>query len=100
MLSYDKSGSLDEDSDNDGYDSRSAGTCAFPFCFAESVVCVGDYVGRVDDSFGRVCGMGSGIFILTVIESIGEVVPLAVFVPKGVESKGSRLIEIFWRLKS
>ena len=36
-------------------------------------------------------------FFLTGIESIGDIVLLVVFVPKGVESKGSQLIEIFWR---
>ena len=50
------------------------------------------------------------IFVLTGIDSIGDVVPLFVFVPIGVESKGGRLIgveskcgqliESFWRPKS
>ena len=44
--------------------------------------------------------MRSEVFVPEVIESIGDVVPLVVFVPKGVESKGSQLIEIFWRPKS
>ena len=35
-----------------------------------------------------------------VIESIGDVFLLVVFLLIGVESKGSRLIEIFWRPRS
>ena len=73
---------LDDESDADGSDSGSAGTCAFPFRFEESIGCV-------YNSIGRVCGVGSGIFVLTGIKSIGGVIPLVVFVPKGVESKGS-----------
>ena len=91
---------LDGESDNDGYYSGSAGTRAFPFRFYESVGCVGDSVGRVEYSVGCVRGAGFGVFILTGIESVGDVVPLVMFVPKGVESKGSQLIEKFWRQKS
>ena len=64
---------LDDESDDDGSTSRSAGTCTFPFCFEESV-------DHVDDSVGCVRGVGSGIFSLTGIESIGEVFSLVVFV--------------------
>ena len=70
-----------------GSDSGFAGTCAFTFFFDE-------YVGRVDKFLGRVCGMGSGVFLMIGIESIGDVVPLLVFVPIGVESKWGRLIEL------
>ena len=80
MLSSEKSDSLDDEPENDGYDSGSAGTCAFTFRFDE-------YVGRVDNFVGRVRGVGSGVFLMTGIDSIGEVVPLVVFVPIGVESK-------------
>ena len=38
-------------------------------------------------------------FLLTGIESIGDVVLLFMFVPTGVESKGARLIELFWAPK-
>ena len=59
-------------------------------------------------SAGSVSGIGSGNFVPTGIESIGDVVllfvprlvPLFVFVPRGVESKAGQLIEIFWRPKS
>ena len=44
---------------------------------------------------GSVSGIGSGVFVPTVIESIGDVVPLVVFVPRGVVSKVGQLIEIF-----
>ena len=74
MLSSDKSDSLDGESDDDGYYSRSAGTRAFPFCFEESVC-------RDDNSVGRVYCVGSGFFVPTGIRSIGDVVPLVVFVP-------------------
>ena len=43
----------------------------------------------------RVCGMRYDIFVPTIIKSIGDVVPLVVFVSKGVKSKDGRLIEIF-----
>ena len=99
MSSY-KSYSLNDESDDDGSDSRSAGTCALPFCFDESVGCVGVYIGFVGNSIGCVCGVGSGVIVPTGIESIADVVLLVMFVPKGVESKGSQLIEIFWRPKS
>ena len=87
MLS-DESDSLDDESDNNGSDSGFAGMCYFPFCFE-------DYVGSVGDSIGRVCGVGSGIFVPIVIESNCDVVPFVVFVPIVVESKIVRLIEIY-----
>ena len=62
--------------------------CAFPFHFDESIGCVGDSVGRVDKSVCCVHGMGSEVFVPTGIESIGDVFPLGIFVPKGVDSKG------------
>ena len=89
---------LDYYSENDGSDSGSAGTCEFPFRFDESVNYVGDSVGCVEKSFGCVSDVGCVIF-LTGIESIGDVVPLVVFLPKGADSKGGRLIEIFWHPK-
>ena len=46
-------------------------------------------VGRVDNFFGRVRGVGSGYFVPIAIESLGDVVLLVVFVPIGVNSKGS-----------
>ena len=39
------------------------------------------------NSFGRVSGVGSGVFVPTGINSVGDVVPLVVFVPIGVKSK-------------
>ena len=50
-------------------------------------------------SVGGVSGVGSGVCVPTGIESIGDVVPLFVFVPKVFESKSGRLIEIFCRQK-
>ena len=47
------------------------------------------------NSVGSVSGVGSGVFGPTGIESIGDVVPLVVFTPIGVNSKVGRLIEIF-----
>ena len=85
MLSSYKSDLLNDDSDDDGSDSRYARTCAFPFRFKESTGRVYDSVGRadasvgcVDDYVGCVCGMGSVVFILEGIKSIGDVVPLFV----------------------
>ena len=91
---------LDDESDNDGSDSRSSGTCTLIFQFDESVGCVRDSVGPVEDSVGRVSDVGYEFFVPAGIESIDDIVPLVVFVPKGVKYKGSRLIEIFWRPKS
>ena len=68
MLSFDESYSPNDESDDDGSDSRSAGTCDFPFCFEKSVGRVGDFVGSADVSVGSVCGAGSGVFIPTGIE--------------------------------
>ena len=84
---------LDDESDDDGSTSRSAGTCTFPFCFEESV-------DHVDDSVGCVRGVESRVFLPKGNESIGDVVPLVAFVPKQFESKVSRLIGIFWRPRS
>ena len=83
---------FDDESDNYGYGSGSPGMCDFPFCSGKSI-------GSVGKSVGRVCGMGSGVFVLTGIKSISDIVPLVVLVTKGVKSKGGQLIELFWRPK-
>ena len=93
MLSTDKLYLLNDEYDDYGIDSRSAGRCNFYFRFDASVGSVGKYVGRVS-------GVGSDVFVPTGIESISDVVPLVMFVPRGVESKGDQLIESFWRPKS
>ena len=93
MLSPDKSDLLNDESGDYGSDSWSAGTCTFSFCFEEPA-------GRVDDSISRVHDMGSGVFVPTRIESIGDFVPLVVLIPIGIESKGGQLIELFWHPKS
>ena len=49
---------------------------------------------------GSLSGVGSGVFVLNGVESIGDIVPLFVFVSRGVECKGGQLIELFWRQKS
>ena len=84
MVSTDKSDSIDDKSGDDGSDSRSAGTFPFPFRFEDSVGHVDDSVGRIDNSVGRVPVVEYGFFVTTVNESIGDVVTLVVFVPKGV----------------
>ena len=53
---------LDDESEDDGSDSGSVGTCNFSFRFEESVGRVGDSVGRVDKSVGCVRGVGYIIF--------------------------------------
>ena len=93
LVSFEKLDSLYDESDKDGSGSGSPGTCAFPFRFDESV-------GSVGGSVSGVSGVGSGVCVPTGIESIGDVVPLFVFVPKVFESKSGRLIEIFCRQKS
>ena len=65
---------LDDHSDDGGSDSRSSGTCAFPFCF--------------DDSVGCVSGVGSGMFFPIGVEENCDVILFVLFVPIGVEYKG------------
>ena len=86
LLSFDELDFFDDESDDDGSGSGSPGTCAFPFCSG--------------NSSGSFSGVGSGVFVLTGIDSIDDVVLLVVFVPRGAESKVVRLIELFWRPKS
>ena len=52
------------------------------------------------DSVGRFNCLGSGVFSPTGVESKCGIFLFAVFVPKGVKSKGVQLIEIFWRPNS
>ena len=78
MLSFDKLDLFDDESEDDGYGSGSPGTCVFPFCS-------GKYVGIAGKSVGRVCGVGSGVFVSTEIESIGD------FFVGRVRNKSSRV---------
>ena len=84
---------FNDESDNDGSGSVSPCTCVFLFCS-------GEYFGSVGDSVGHGCDVGSGISPPKIIESIGDVVTLVVFVLKGADSKVGRLIEIFCFSKS
>ena len=86
LLYFDKLYFFNDESDNDGSGSCSPGTCNFPFCSGNSV--------------SHVRGVGPVVFVPTGIESIGDVVPLVMFLPIVVESKVGRLIELFWRPKS
>ena len=86
LMSSDESYLLDDESEYDGYNSRSSGTCPFPFHF--------------DDSIGCVSGVGFGIFSQTGVESNCDIVTFVLFVPIGVKSKGGQLIEMFWRSNS
>ena len=85
LLSFYELYLFDDESDYDESGSGSPGTYAFPFCSVNSV-------GSVGDSVGGVRGIGSGVFVPTVIYSIGDFVSLVVFVPRGVKSKGGQLI--------
>ena len=84
---------IDDESDNDGSDSGSAGTCDFNFRFEYSI-------GHEDASVVPVRGVDSSVFVTIGIESSFYVVPLIVLVPIEVKYKVGRLIEIFWRPKS
>ena len=53
-----------------------------------------------DEYFGRLSGLGSGVFVPIGVESKCGIVTFVVFIPIGVESKGSRLVETFWRSNS
>ena len=79
---------VNDESDDDGSVCESPGKCSFPCFYDESV-------GSVGESVGCVLGVGSVVSVPTVIESIGEVVLLVVFVPIGVKSKGGLLIIYF-----
>ena len=81
-MSFNKLDFFDDESNDDGSGSGYPSTCTFPFSSGKSV-------GSVSESVGRVHGVGSGVFVPTGIESIGDVVPLVMLIPIGVESKGS-----------
>ena len=85
LISFDKFNFFDDESDDDGSGSGSPSTYAFPFCSGKSVVIVS--------------GVGSSDYVPTGIDSIGDFVQLFMFLPRGVESKGGGLIEIFCRPK-
>ena len=74
LLSFDGLFLFGVESDDDGSGSGSPGICAFPFCSGKPV--------------GSVSVVGSGHFVPTGIELIGDVVPLVVLIAKGVDSKG------------
>ena len=74
FLFFDELDLFNDESDDNGSGSRYPIMCAFTFCS-------GNYIGCVS-------GVGSGIFVLTGIDPIGEVVLLVAFVPRGAESKG------------
>ena len=92
LLAFKKLGLFNDESDDDGSGSGSPGTCTFPFCSGKSV-------GSVCEFIGRASGVGSGVFVATVIESIGDVVLLVIFAPKGFKSKDGRLVDLFCRSK-
>ena len=56
----------------------------------------GSRSGSPDKFVGSAGEVGFCDFVLTGIESLGDVVMLVVFVPIGVESKGGQLIGSFW----
>ena len=93
MLSFDELYLFDDESDDDGSGPGYPGTCDFTYCSGTSGCSTGKSVGHV-------FGIASGVFFPTGIESIGDVFTLVAFVPRGVEFKGGRLIELFWRPKS
>ena len=79
-MSFDELDFFDE-SENDESGSGSPGMFAFPFSSEKSV-------GSAVESVGSVSGIGFGDFVTIGIKSHGDVVPLVVFVPRGVDSKG------------
>ena len=80
-MSSDKSDLLDDESDDDGSDYGSSGTCFFLL--------------RFDDSVGHVSLLGSGVFVPTRVKSKCDVFEFVVFMPIVVEPKRGQLIEIF-----
>ena len=61
-MSFDRSDLINDESDDDGSDSGSAGTCAFTFRFDGSIVHVGDSIGLVGKSICCVSCVGSSVF--------------------------------------
>ena len=66
LLSSEKSGLLNDESDNNWSDSRSYGTCDFPLHYYEHV--------------GHVSVLGSGVFVPIGVESKCDVFAFVVFV--------------------
>ena len=77
---------LNDESDNDGYDSGFSGTYYFF-----------DFSLNFDDSVGHVSGLWSGVFIPTGVDSKYDIFAFLVFVLIGVKFKGGQLIRMFWR---
>ena len=73
LLLLEKLDFFHDESDGDGYRSGGPGTCTFPF-----------YLGK---SVGSASGVGSVVFVSTGIASIGDILPLVLFLPRGVYSK-------------
>ena len=68
FLSFDELDLFKNEYEDDGSGSESPVLCNYPFCSVKSV--------------GGFIGVGSGLFVLTVIELIGDVFLLFVFVPR------------------
>ena len=66
LLSSDESDLIDDESDKNGSESRSSGTCSFPF--------------RFDDPVGHVSGLGYSVFVPTGVESKCDVFAFVVFI--------------------
>ena len=71
--SWEKSYSLDDESDDDGSVSGSSGMCFFPL--------------RFDNYVGHVSGLGYVVFVTTRVDSKCGVFAFIMFVPIGVKSK-------------
>ena len=85
LLSLDESYFLDNETDNDGSESESSGTCSFP---AFSLT--------FEDFVGRVSVLWSVIFVPTGEDSKCDVFEFFVFVAIVVKQKGGLLLETIW----
>ena len=81
LLSSDKSDLIDDESDDDGFNSGSSGKYAFSLSFKDSV--------------GHISGLGFGIFSLIRVNSKCDIVVFVLFMSIGVKYKGVRPIELF-----
>ena len=79
-----KSDSINDESDDDGSDSVSYGMYSFPA-----------FPIHFEDSIVSVCGLESGVFVPTGVESKCDILAFFMFVPIGVKSIGGRLIKMF-----
>ena len=85
FLSSDESECLDDESDDNGSESRSSGMHYFHAFYL-----------HFDNFVGSISGLGSDVSVPTGVKSKGDIFAFDVFIPTGDDYKGGRLIKMFW----